>query len=56
MTDAEGVHSAAEEIRSKLGSPSILVNNAGIGSDYPIFEIPAAKVKKLIEINLTSHW
>lgn len=56
VTDAEGVHSAAEEIRTKLGSPSILVNNAGIGSDYPIFEIPAAKVKKLIEINLTSHW
>ena len=56
VTDSEAVDAAANEIREKLGAPSILVNNAGIGSDYPIFELPPQRVKKLVEVNLTSHW
>jgi len=56
VTDSDAVDAAAVEIREKLGAPSILVNNAGIGHDYPIFDAPPQKVKKLIEVNLTSHW
>ena len=56
VTDSDAVDAAASEIRSKLKSPSILVNNAGIGHDFPIFEAPPNRVKKLIEVNLTSHW
>ncbi len=35
---------------------SILVNNAGIGHDHAILDAPPARVKKLIDVNLTSHW
>jgi NAD(P)-dependent dehydrogenase (short-subunit alcohol dehydrogenase family) len=56
VTDSEAVDAAAVEIREKLGAPSILINNAGIGHDFPVFDIPPHRVKKLIEVNLTSHW
>ena len=56
VTNSDAVDAAADEIREKLGAPSILINNAGIGSDYPIFELPPQRVKKLVEVNLTSHW
>jgi all-trans-retinol dehydrogenase (NAD+) len=47
---------AGEAIRSDLGSPSILVNNAGIGNAYTILDIPQESLKKMIDINLVSHW
>lgn len=56
VTDAQAVNEAANTIRAKLGSPSILVNNAGIGQHSGIFESPPNSVKKLIDVNLTSHW
>lgn len=56
VTDPDAVDAAAAEIRTKLKSPSILVNNAGIGHDFPVFDAPPRRVKKLIEVNLTSHW
>ena len=57
VTDPESVQSAAASIKKQLGSsPSILVNNAGIGHDFPMFDPPMQRVKKLIDVNLTSHW
>lgn len=58
VTSPESVHSASLQIKEhfKGVSPSILVNNAGIGHDFPIFSPPIAKLKKLIDVNLTSHW
>ena len=56
VTDPDAVDAAAVEIREKLGAPSILINNAGIGHDFPIFDIPPQRVKKLLEVNLISHW
>jgi NAD(P)-dependent dehydrogenase (short-subunit alcohol dehydrogenase family) len=56
VTDPDEVNKAAQEIKTNLGSVSILVNNAGIGHDFPILSAPPARVKKLIEVNLISHW
>jgi short-subunit dehydrogenase len=39
-----------------LGSPSILINNAGIGNAYTILDIPPEALKKMFDINLLSHW
>lgn len=56
VTDPESVNAAAKAVKAKLGAPSILVNNAGIGNEFNILDAPPAKVKKLFEVNLISHW
>ncbi|KAL5118882.1 hypothetical protein ACEQ8H_003205 [Pleosporales sp. CAS-2024a] len=50
------VQSAALAIRSDLGSPSILINNAGIGNAATIVELPHQHLRKIFDINLLSHW
>jgi all-trans-retinol dehydrogenase (NAD+) len=50
------IHSAAEAIRSDLGCPSILINNAGIGNAFTILDIPFDHLQRLFGINLLSHW
>jgi short-subunit dehydrogenase len=56
MTSRDDIHRAAEAIRSDLGPPSILVNNAGIGNAYTILDIPMENLRRLFEVNLLSHW
>lgn len=56
VTSRDEIHKAAEAVRSDLGSPSILINNAGIGNAYTILDIPDQALRKLFDINLISHW
>ncbi|KAF1911337.1 hypothetical protein BDU57DRAFT_507252 [Ampelomyces quisqualis] len=56
ITSHTDIHRAAEAIRSDLGPPSILVNNAGIGNAYTILDMPMENLRRLFEINLLSHW
>jgi short-subunit dehydrogenase len=56
MTSRDDIHRAAEAIRSDLGPPSILVNNAGIGNAYTILDISMENLRRLFEVNLLSHW
>jgi all-trans-retinol dehydrogenase (NAD+) len=50
------IHDVAEAVRSDLGSPSILINNAGIGNAFTILDIPQENLRRLFDINLLSHW
>jgi all-trans-retinol dehydrogenase (NAD+) len=56
ITSRDSIHQAAEAIRSDLGSPSILVNNAGIGNAWTVLDIPPENLRKMFDINLLSHW
>jgi short-subunit dehydrogenase len=56
ITSRDNIHQAAEAIRSDLGSPSILVNNAGIGNAWTVLDIPQQNLNKMFDINLLSHW
>ncbi|KAF1845144.1 NAD(P)-binding protein [Cucurbitaria berberidis CBS 394.84] len=56
ITSRDEIRGAAEAIRSDLGSPSILINNAGIGNAGTILDIPLENLKKMFDINLLSHW
>ncbi|KAF1941311.1 NAD(P)-binding protein [Clathrospora elynae] len=56
ITSRDDLHRAAEAIRSDLGSPSILINNAGIGNAYTILAIPQESLRMMFEINIVSHW
>jgi len=53
VTDADGVARAVAETETRLGSASILVNNAGIsGPDTPLWETDPDDWWRTIEVNL----
>ncbi|KAK8182089.1 hypothetical protein IWZ00DRAFT_519081 [Phyllosticta capitalensis] len=56
ITDPTAVHNAAETIRSKVGHPTILINNAGIGSAHTIVDTTPRQLQKIFGVNLLSHW
>ncbi|KAF2874606.1 hypothetical protein BDV95DRAFT_487668 [Massariosphaeria phaeospora] len=56
ITSRHAVHMAAEAIRSDLGCPSILINNAGIGNANSILEVSAERLRSIFDVNLLSHW
>src|SRR5690242_8353084 len=56
VTSRDEIHRVGKAVRSDLGSPSILINNAGIGNAYTILDIPIEALRKLFDINLISHW
>lgn len=56
VTSRDDIHNAAEAVRSDLGPPSILINNAGIGNAYTILDIPTQALRSMFDINLISHW
>jgi all-trans-retinol dehydrogenase (NAD+) len=43
-------------LRSDHGSPSILVNNAGIGNCSTILDLSPKLLQTLVGLNLISHW
>jgi short-subunit dehydrogenase len=56
ITDVDAVNKAADQIRKHFGSPSILVNNAGIGDGAPVLEINPDFLKKIVGVNMMSHF
>jgi all-trans-retinol dehydrogenase (NAD+) len=56
ITSQDAIHDAGEAVRSDLGPPSILINNAGIGNASTILEISPEQLRKIFEINILSHW
>ncbi len=53
MTDRAAVEAGAEEVRSRLGRPTILVNSAGIAPEGPFLEISTEQWNRSIAVNLT---
>ncbi|KAF1956980.1 NAD(P)-binding protein [Byssothecium circinans] len=56
VASPDAVHHAGEALRSDHGSPSILVNNAGIGRANTILETPPKHLQAVIGVNLLSQW
>ncbi|KAJ8109215.1 hypothetical protein OPT61_g7622 [Boeremia exigua] len=56
ITSQDDIRKAGGAVRSDLGPPSILINNAGIGNAYTILDIPHETLRRLFDINLISHW
>jgi 2-hydroxycyclohexanecarboxyl-CoA dehydrogenase len=53
VTDRARIEAAVAEIREGLGSPTVLVNNAGIDGFARFLEITPEKWNRIIEVNLT---
>ena len=53
VTDRPGLDAAVAEVRSALGRPTVLVNNAGLDGFDPFLKISLEKWNRIIEVNLT---
>ena len=56
QTDSSSVSSAVEQIEREFGPIEILVNNAGIAVDKPIFETTEADWDSVLDTNLKGAW
>ncbi|KAF2633503.1 NAD(P)-binding protein [Macroventuria anomochaeta] len=56
ITDPDAVFRTAKEIRTTLGSPSILINNAGILSAHTILATSHEYLRKIFDVNVLSNW
>lgn len=53
VTDPESIEVAVETVIERGGHIDVLVNNAGVGMTAPLVEAPMARVRNLIDTNLT---
>jgi len=53
VTDRGAIEAGVDEVRARLGRPTILVNNAGLTLDSPFLDITAELWARSIAINLT---
>lgn len=56
VTSRGAVQKAGKAIRAALGSPSILINNAGIGNAGNILDVSPEKLRAIFDVNLISQW
>jgi all-trans-retinol dehydrogenase (NAD+) len=56
ITSPEAVKEAAQAVKSFLGAPSILVNNAGIAHTHSILEASPEKLRSVFDVNLISQF
>lgn len=53
VTDRARIGDAVDEVRSGLGSPTVLVNNAGIDGFAPFLKITIEQWNQILDVNLT---
>ncbi|WP_020106608.1 SDR family NAD(P)-dependent oxidoreductase [Nocardia sp. 348MFTsu5.1] len=53
VTDRARIDEAVEEVRRKIGPPTILVNSAGMDGFEPFLKISAESWQRLLAVNLT---
>jgi len=56
VTSPTSIAEAAKVVRAELGDPTILVNNAGVGSPHTIVEASNEWITKIFQINIISHF
>ena len=53
VTDREAIDRAAEQVRARLGRPTILINSAGLSAFDPFLEITRELWDRVLAVNLT---
>ncbi|WYZ34241.1 hypothetical protein EsH8_I_000517 [Colletotrichum jinshuiense] len=56
ITSAAAVAQAAQTIRKSFGSPTILINNAGVAAPHTILETPVEFLPKIFGVNAIALW
>ncbi|MBV8979975.1 MAG: SDR family oxidoreductase [Acidimicrobiia bacterium] len=53
VTDRSAIDAGVDEVRTRLGRPAILVNNAGLQGFDPFLEITPELWQRILDVNLT---
>jgi 2-hydroxycyclohexanecarboxyl-CoA dehydrogenase len=53
VTDRDGIAAGVEDVRAGLGTPTVLVNSAGLDGFEPFLEISPESWNRILEVNLT---
>lgn len=53
VTDRGSIEAGVSEVQSRLGRPTVLVNNAGLSLDSPFLELTGELWQKSLAVNLT---
>lgn len=56
ITSASNVSEVASTIRQEVGTPTILINNAGVATAHTILDTSEEFLEKVFRVNLLSHW
>ncbi|KAK6532108.1 hypothetical protein TWF694_003270 [Orbilia ellipsospora] len=56
LSDWDGLALTAKQIKEEHGDPTVLVLNAGVASRTPFMQKKFTDIKKLIDVNLISHF
>jgi all-trans-retinol dehydrogenase (NAD+) len=56
VTSPAAIAEAAKFVRTELGDPTILVNNAGVGAPHSILDTSNEWITKIFQINIISHF
>ncbi|KAF9880252.1 hypothetical protein CkaCkLH20_02206 [Colletotrichum karsti] len=56
ITSAAAIGEVADEIRTVLGHPSIVVNNAGVAYTHSIIDTDTESLQRIFGVNLLSLW
>jgi all-trans-retinol dehydrogenase (NAD+) len=50
------IKEAATHIRTTIGSPTVLINNAGLASGLPILQASESSIRDIFDVNILSHF
>ncbi|KAK5321052.1 hypothetical protein LTR70_004297 [Exophiala xenobiotica] len=56
LSDLNAIGGVCTQIKNRLGNPTVLINNAGIGSGKTILETSTDAVQRIMAVNLSSHF
>ncbi|KAE9382209.1 putative oxidoreductase,short chain dehydrogenase [Stipitochalara longipes BDJ] len=56
ITSDSRIREVADEIRKAHGDPTVLINNAGIGTNLPILTETVTQIRHVFEVNTISHF
>ena len=56
ITNPESVEAAAAKVKSEVGHPTVLVNNAGVGTGQIILRESRKSVERTMNVNALSHY
>jgi all-trans-retinol dehydrogenase (NAD+) len=56
VTSSEAIAKTANQIRKEVGNPTVLINNAGIGSCKPFLEETEAQIRATFNVNIVAHF
>ncbi|KAH8891195.1 NAD(P)-binding protein [Thozetella sp. PMI_491] len=56
VTSSQAIRDVAAQIRKEIGDPTVLINNAGVGTVLPILDGTEESNRRTLEVNILAHF